>query len=417
MDRPKCLRQLAPTPNRKRTSQGCIAFAPLLPLIYAAFLIAGAHVAQAGINVWTAHGPYGSPVQVLAIDPHTPSTLYAGTRGHGVYRSSDSGVSWSAIGLTGSQVNALAIHPSTPSTLYAATNGDGVHQSTDSGANWSAINTGLPNPYVLALAIDPRTPSTLYAGNNSGVFKSTSSGASWNTILPITGVTALAIDPRTPSTLYAGTVDIHGGGVFQSTDSGASWTALNGGLTNGVALLAIDPSTPSTLYAAGGWPLCGFGCSGGGLFQSTDSGASWSAINTDLNVSALAIDPHTPSTLYAGTAGGVFHSTDSGATWSVVNRGLTVGVWALAIDPHTPSTLYAEAGGGVFSIQQVAVCTGDCDGSGAVGVNEIITLVNIALGTAQPSVCADGGLPIGGDVTIAVLVQAVNHALTSCAGG
>ena len=90
-------------------------------------------------------------------------------------------------------------------------------------------------------------------------------------------------------------------------------------------------------------------------------------------------------------------------------------VTALAIDPHTPSTLYAGTGGGVFSIQQVATCTGDCDGSGAVGVNEIITLVNIVLGTAQPLVCANGGLPIGGDVTIAVLIQAVNSALNGCA--
>ena len=44
-----------------------------------ALVVGTAHVAQAGINVWTSHGPYGGDVLALAIDPSTPSTLYAGT--------------------------------------------------------------------------------------------------------------------------------------------------------------------------------------------------------------------------------------------------------------------------------------------------------------------------------------------------
>jgi hypothetical protein len=223
-------------------------------------------------------------------------------------------------------------------------------------------------------------------------------------------VNALAIDPTTPSTLYAA-----GGinGVFQSTNSGGSWS--NTGLSALVLGLAIDPTTPSTLYV---------GTLGPGVFQSTNSGGSWTRVNSGLGdavlVTALAIDPHTPTTLYAPTDAGVFQSTNSGGSWSPVNTGLSgtaLYVNALAIDPTRSSTLYAATSAGLFSIQQVATCTGDCDGSGAVGVNEIITLVNIALGTAEPSDCPNGGLPIGGDVNIAVLIQAVNHALSACGSG
>jgi len=46
-------------------------------------------------------------------------------------------------------------------------------------------------------------------------------------------------------------------------------------------------------------------------------------------------------------------------------------------------------------------------------VNEIITLVNVALGTAQPSACASG-LPSGADVHVALIIQAVNNALHGC---
>jgi hypothetical protein len=116
-------------------------------------------------------GRGGGPVTALAINPVTPSTLYAGTDG-GVFKSTDGGASWTAVN-TNSYVQALAINPKIPSTLYAGT-GDGAFESTDSGASWIAINTGLtkfdnmPNFDVRALAIDPMTPSTLYAGTFGG---------------------------------------------------------------------------------------------------------------------------------------------------------------------------------------------------------------------------------------------------------
>jgi hypothetical protein len=45
-----------------------------------------------------------------------------------------------------------------------------------------------------------------------------------------------------------------------------------------------------------------------------------------------------------------------------------------------------------------------------VWIGELITLVNIALGNAQPSACAHG-VPDGVAVDIALLVQAVNNTL------
>ena len=70
----------------------------------------------------------------------------------------------------------------------------------------------------------------------------------------------------------------------------------------------------------------------------------------------MAVGPATPRTVYAGRGGGgVFKSTNGGATWSAVNTGLTnTDVYTLAIDPITPTTLYAGTwGGGVFDMEQV----------------------------------------------------------------
>src|SRR2546430_3610477 len=77
-------------------------------------------------------------------------------------------------------------------------------------------------------------------------------------------ILVLAINPATPTTLYAGTAD---GGVFESTNGAASWTAINSGLIDTYVLaLAIDPATPSTLDRKGGVlgkrvDLCGCGMS------------------------------------------------------------------------------------------------------------------------------------------------------------
>src|SRR5207249_3075631 len=104
------------------------------------------HRAEAGVNVWTTNGPHSETINALAIDPQTPTTLYAGTSGHGVFKSTDGGGNWSAVntGLSTPYgavlVNALAIAAPTPTTLYAASSVGSSVESIDGGGNWSAGN-------------------------------------------------------------------------------------------------------------------------------------------------------------------------------------------------------------------------------------------------------------------------------------
>src|SRR5262245_58969306 len=86
---------------------------------------------------------------------------------------------WKLIGPEGRRVGTLAINPKSPSTLYAGTPQGEVFVSTNRGANWTAADNGLPGDPVVVLTIDPQTPSTLYAGTYGGVFVSTDNGSSW----------------------------------------------------------------------------------------------------------------------------------------------------------------------------------------------------------------------------------------------
>ena len=62
----------------------------------------------------------------------------------------------------------------------------------------------------------------------------------------------------------------------------------------------------------------------------------------------------------------------------------------------------------------LAQCLGDCDGDGAVSVNEIIAMVNIALGTADISTCLAADGDHSGTVTVDEIVAATSNALNGC---
>jgi hypothetical protein len=61
------------------------------------------------------------------------------------------------------------------------------------------------------------------------------------------------------------------------------------------------------------------------------------------------------------------------------------------------------------------VCVGDCNDNGEVVINELITGVNIALGTAQLPQCPSFDRNGSGEVEINELIQGVNAALNGCA--
>lgn len=59
-------------------------------------------------------------------------------------------------------------------------------------------------------------------------------------------------------------------------------------------------------------------------------------------------------------------------------------------------------------------CVGDCSGDGDVTVDEILTMVNVALGTGSVAACAAGDANGDGDITVDEILTAVNNALIGC---
>ena len=176
------------------------------------------------------------------------------------------------MGLPGTFVRAFAIDPHTPTTVYAGGQTRGVFKSTDGGRTWVVMNLGQEGDTVAALAIDPQTPTTVYAGGSRGITKSTDAGLTCTAVDTSTGssVEALAIDPSVPRRF---TPVAPGRAYSRSSDGGQSWRAVNVGLANKfVWTLAIDPRQPRTVYAG----------TSAGAFKTTDGGGRWGRVNAGL---------------------------------------------------------------------------------------------------------------------------------------
>jgi len=62
----------------------------------------------------------------------------------------------------------------------------------------------------------------------------------------------------------------------------------------------------------------------------------------------------------------------------------------------------------------VAACVGDCRSTGVVSVADVIVMVDIVLGTADPQTCSNGDGNGDGAIKINDIVAAVNNALSGC---
>ncbi|WDT70516.1 MAG: JDVT-CTERM domain-containing protein [Candidatus Manganitrophus sp.] len=205
----------------------------------------------------------GEQVASIAVDPANSGILYTGdfkltgydfTTDSLVIKSTDGGTNWAHLPnppISGAELHAhaIAIDPTTPTTLYAGGTGTpNLAKSTDGGTTWTDIPITGVSVFVQSLAIDPKITSTIYAGTaTQGIFKSVNNGGTFtpvNTglpaVLPI--VYALLIHPDDRNQIFAAT----SAGLYFSPDGGEHWVARSSGLTTtsaqSIKAVALTPS-------------------------------------------------------------------------------------------------------------------------------------------------------------------------------
>ena len=331
---------------------------------------------------WHQSGPYGGEIYALAVDPNNANTVYAGSAGGGIFKSTDSGANWHLVGLRGEGVYAF-LFSSDGATLYAGTS-SGVYKSTDDGTSWVPFNDGLTGYISARVFTASADDTTLYAGNYRTVYESVG-GAAWQ---PVgagfnSNIEALTI---IDNNLYVGTKS---NGVFKFNSTNNTWEPVNTGLQSNAlyinALVVYDGSlyvaTDSGVFKLNStnetWEPVGVELNNTSIYDLVvDNGSlyaigrrgykffstsnEWQSIGGELNGNASAhslVFSNNGATMYAGSSSGqgiqkASYSDGAWSAWALANEGVTA-----VFVPHlvfSGGKLYAMVGGsnGFGFIQQ-----------------------------------------------------------------
>jgi hypothetical protein len=177
-------------------------------------------------------------------------------------------------------------------SLLAGTLIDGLYETTDWGNSWTQHADGLFNKQVFRLKVNSN--DDIFIGSeNEGIFRSTDRAENFKQVgLPISGI--YNIDFISDSIIVCGTVS----GAQSYNRLTNEWKNI--GLQ---AVLAVETTAEGEILAA---------TNGGGLFQSTDMGASWVNIcQTPFVLNVKKVN----NTILAATDTGLIRSTNNGLNW------------------------------------------------------------------------------------------------------
>lgn len=319
----------------------------------------------------------------IAIHPDHPHTWYIATASGGLWKTTNAGTTFQPIadGEGSYSFGALAIDPHNPNVVWAGSGennpqrsvsyGDGLYKSLDGGRSWK--NVGLPNSeHIARILIDPRDTDVVYVaaqgplwnpGGDRGLYKTTDGGETWTQIMDgidaWTGVADAIMDPNNPDVLLAATWQrarqqwgfVAGGpesALYRSEDGGETWSKVRGmpGGQLGRVGLTFSPADSDVVYAIAE------STEGGGFYRSTNNGIRFQRMSGRTTSSnyyqELFADPHDVDRVYSvSTVTAV--SDDGGRTWnnlSLSNRHVDDHVvW---IDPTDADHLLIGGDGGLY---------------------------------------------------------------------
>ncbi len=336
-----------------------------VPRVWSAVPMTSASMAASGII-----GGEGCQVlQYITFDENDGNIAYVGTDVGGMYKSTDGGITWTqnSVGLASVGAACLKTDPKNGNRILVSgvssgqNKNNGVYLSTNGGESFTAVltdfeglgytNTGGQNDRRSSIAFDPSsydaakgyctTAYFLYCDNYPGsdpvdgtigvLYKSTDGGVTWTEMAKSADYRKghIAVHP-TSGYVYIAAV----GGFYLSTNGGSSFSRKAQGNFTGMDVISTQPNN---VY------LCGSMTSGSfwnqttttGVFLSTNSGSSFSTLNSNTGASypvRIEVSPVDPNymvfdndmmTNEGSYSNAPYYSQDGGKTWAAATKNNT----------------------------------------------------------------------------------------------
>jgi photosystem II stability/assembly factor-like uncharacterized protein len=158
-------------------------------------------------------------------------------------------------------------------------------------------------------------------------FESRFEGMRFRNIGPFRGgrVTAVAGVRGQRNVAYQGAT---GGGVWKTTDAGASWEAVSDRFfrTGSVGAVAVTESDPNVVWAGmGEAPIRGNVSHGDGVWRSTDAGRTWKHLGLEATrqIAALRVHPKDPDTAWVAAQGKLWGPSEERGIYRTRDGGKT----------------------------------------------------------------------------------------------
>jgi len=263
--------------------------------------------------------------------------------GQGVWKSTDHGVTFHRLGstwdnLTNAQkgnwetVNNIYADPNNASRIYAAT-GVGLQMSNNGGLSWSnpILSNGNSGNHVSGFSstVKVGTDGTvLCTVNNLLYISNTGDSATFTKVNTISSVgrVEVAIAPSNPNVMYAcvgngGTSELYN--VYRTTDKFVTTTIIGPGGGSFSPLsqesyansIAVAPNNQDIVFCAG---LTVWKWQNGFNWNRVDGYYPNTYVHADQHT--IVFNPNDPNDFFIGCDGGLFESQDQGATFSAMNR-------------------------------------------------------------------------------------------------